>query len=190
MARQYTWQQLEARSNKVKARETYLEAQKKLPDVQKPYKPEGDKVAWYARSFEDSGIIVEIPVLSATSTKISAAATGLGLLTSAQAIILANVSILEFKAAHKQVLRITVHEAKATPTTKNTPWGTRVTDMIDNSYSFPFSLGVDISPTLKEAKSSFSGLFDTGGALVALLNKKGSYATLSFRGKVLDTVKK
>jgi len=190
MARQYTWQQLEKRSNKVKARETYLDAQKKLPDVQKPYKPKGDKVAWYVRSFEDSGIIVEIPVLSTTNTKISAAAAGLGLLTSGQALVLTNVSILEFRAAHKQVLKITVHEAKATPTTKNTPWGTRVTDMIDNSYSFPFSLAVDDSPTIKEAKVAFSVLFDTGGALVGLLNKKGSYATLSFRGKVLDTVKK
>jgi hypothetical protein len=62
--------------------------------------------------------------------------------------------------------------------------------MIDNSYSFPFSLGVDTSPTLKEAKTAFNTLFDAGGTLVALLNKKGSYATLSFRGKVLDTVKK
>ena len=190
MARQYTWQQLEKRSNKVKARETYLEAQKKLPDVQKPYKPEGDKVAWYARSFEDSGIIVEIPVLSATSTKISTGASALGLLTFDEAIALLNISMLKFREGHKQVLRITVHEAKATPTTKNTPWGTRVVDMIDNSYSFPFSLAADTSPTLKEAKTAFKELFNTGGGLIALLNKKGSYATLSFRGKVLDTVKK
>jgi len=189
MAKQYTWQQLEKRAARVKAREVYLDAQKLNP-VAKPYKPEGDKTTWYAYSFEDVEILVEIPVFSATNTKISASAAALGLLTGAAAIMLTNSSILEFKVAHKQVLRITVFEANAAPKAKNTPWGTRVVDTIDNSYSFPFSLGPDTSPTVKEAKLAFNTLFGTGGALVGLLNKKGSYAALSFRGKVLDTFRK
>jgi len=153
MARQYTWQQLEARAAKRKARETYLNAQKLNP-VAKPYAPEGDKDTFWAYSIEDQGIIVEIPVLAATTAKITSAITDLGILTPAQATALLNVSRLNFKEGHKQILRITVFEAKATPTPKNTPWGTRVVDMIDNSYSFPFSLGVDGTPTLKEAKTS------------------------------------
>ncbi|TAF91324.1 MAG: hypothetical protein EAZ49_06165 [Oscillatoriales cyanobacterium] len=177
MARRYTWQQLEKRAAISKARETYLDAQKKSPTVSKPYKPEGDKTE------------LAIPVLAATATKISSIMADAGVLTaSAAAALPLTVSSQSFKEAHKQVLRVTIHEAKATPTVKNTPWGTRVVDMIDNSYSFPFSLGADSSPTVKEAKTVFKALFSTGGGK-GLLNKKGSYATLSFRGKVLATVK-
>ncbi|MCC3569525.1 MULTISPECIES: hypothetical protein [unclassified Microcoleus] len=189
MARRYTWQQLEKRAAISKARETYLDAQKKSPTVSKPYKPEGDKTELAAYSFEDPGVIVTIPVLAATATKISSIMADAGVLTAADAAALPlTVSSQSFKEAHKQVLRVTIHEAKATPTVKNTPWGTRVVDMIDNSYSFPFSLGADSSPTVKEAKTVFKALFSTGGGK-GLLNKKGSYATLSFRGKVLATVK-
>ncbi|MEG4572644.1 hypothetical protein QUA56_08060 [Microcoleus sp. N3A4] len=187
MARQYTWQQLESRAAKVKARELYLEAQKKNP-VAKPYKAEGDKTTFWAYSIEDDGVIVSIPVLEATATKIAAGIASLGILTPAVADAILNVTRLKFKEGHKQVLRITVFEAKATPTPKNTPWGTRVVDMIDNSYSFPFSLGTDGTPTLKEAKNTFNALFSSG-ALKTLLNKKGSYAALSLRGKILSTVR-
>ncbi|MCC3439401.1 MULTISPECIES: hypothetical protein [unclassified Microcoleus] len=167
-----------------------MDAQKKSPTVSKPYKPEGDKTELVAYSFEDENATVTIPVLASTATKISSIMADAGILTaSAGAALPLNVSRRSFKEAHKQVLRVTIYEAKATPTVKNTPWGTRVVDMIDNSYSFPFSLGADSSPTVKEAKTVFKALFSTGGTGAVLLNKKGSYATLSFRGKVLATVK-
>lgn len=190
MARRYTWQQLEKRAATSKARETYIDAQKKLPTVLKPYKSEGDKVDVAAYSFVDSGYVVTIPIPAATATKITALMETAGILTASQAAALPlTTGRRGFKEAHKEVLRVTVHEAKATPTTKNTPWGTRVVDMIDKSYSFPFSLGADSSPTMKEAKVAFATLFSAGAGL-ALLSTKGSYATLSYKGKVEAKVRK
>lgn len=189
MARRYTWQQLEKRAAQAKAREAFLDAQKKLPTVLKPYKSEGDKTVLAAYSFVDSGYVVNIPVLSTTATKIQPYLAILGVLTATEASALPlTVGRREFKDAHKEVMRVTIHEAKIAPTTKNTPWGTRVTDMIDVSYSFPFSLGADSSPTLKEAKAAFTAAFSTGTAK-ALLNKKGSYAVLSYKGKTEGKVR-
>ncbi|MEG4323075.1 MULTISPECIES: hypothetical protein [unclassified Microcoleus] len=186
MSRRYTWQQLEARAAKIKAREAFMEAKKKAP-VATAYKAEGDKSTLWAYSFEDDKVIVPIPLLAATKTKITAGIAALGLLESTAADLVAGVTRLNFKEGHKQVLRITVHEAKATPLPKNTPWGTRVVDMIDNSYSFPFSLGNDGTPTMKEAKAAFQIIMK--GALATLLAKKGSIAVLSFKGKKIDIVR-
>lgn len=189
MATRYTWQQLEKRAARAKARETYLDAQKLLPTTVKPYISEGEKIELAAYSFVDENVIVTIPVAATTVTKITPILAQLGVLTSSEAAALPlTVGRRTFKQAHKEVLRVTVHEAKATPTTKNTPWGTRVVDMIDISYSFPFSLGIDSSPTLKEAKNVFTTLFNGAGA--ALLNKKGSYAILSYKGKPEAKVQK
>ncbi|MEG4971032.1 hypothetical protein QUB11_31050, partial [Microcoleus sp. B6-A1] len=58
----------------------------------------------------------------------------------AAAEALAGASVVDFKGNHDSVLRIRIHQLKATPTTKMTTWGTRVVDKIDSSFSFPFGI--------------------------------------------------
>ncbi|MEZ2241747.1 hypothetical protein [Microcoleus sp.] len=188
MGKFLTAAQLERRLTKAKAREAYREAQAKNP-IAKPYKPKGDSDTVYVRSFEDDTVIVKMLVLKTSITKATAIKDALGWLTQTAAEALLAAKIFEFKAAHRQVLRIRINEANATPQPKNTPWGTRVVDMISNSYQLPFSLGADTSPTMKEAKSAFNALFSETGSGKTLIAKEGSYAELLYRGEVISVVR-
>lgn len=191
MGRIVTAVQLEARATRRKAREVFLEAKAKAVATAtnlKPYVSKGESSLVYVRSIEDGQLIVKMPVLDSTITKVAAGRAGLGWLSAVEVEALTGVSVVGFKGNHKSVLRIRVNEAKATPTSKATSWGTRVIDTIENSYQLPFSLGSDTSPTMKEAKDAFRTLF-TSGALAGLITKKGSYAELIYARSVIEVVR-
>lgn len=181
--------QLEKKLTQRKEREAYKLAQSKLPTVSKPYKAKGDSNTVYVRSMENFSAVVKIPVLAESIAAVNPFVTQLGWLTQVEVEALTATSILGFKEGHKQVMRIRVNIALAAPNPKNTPWGTRVVDMIDSSFQIPFSLGADATPTLQEAKSVFNTLFAKGNAGGNLIIKKASYAELLYRGKVISVMR-
>jgi hypothetical protein len=184
MGKILTAAQLEKRLEKRKAREAFKEAQAKSPTAVKAYTAEGASDIIHVSSIEDPSIIVKIPVLQTSIALVATFKDKLGWLTSTEAQGVAGAKIVEFGNGHHQVLRIRINQAKSTPEPKNTPWGTRVVDMIENSFQVPFSLGADQMPTLKEAKDAFSLLFGDTGLGKTLITKNGSSAELLWRGKV------
>jgi hypothetical protein len=184
---------LEARAAKRKAREVFLAAKYAAAltsTTLKAYVSKGGSTLVYVRSIEDNSLIVKMPVLDSTITKIGTATSAkLGWMTATEvAALTASTSVVKFKSNHQQILRIKVDEAKASPTSKISGWGTRVVDPIEISYRFPYGLGADTTPTLQEAKDFFRVLF-TSGEGKPLIAKKGSYASLIYGKTVIDVVR-
>jgi hypothetical protein len=189
MGRILTAVQLEKKLTQRKAREAYREAAAKNPALVKPYKAKGATSTIWVRSLDSENLIVKMPVFDTTITKVGANSALVNWLDQAVALP-AGATLVGFKGNNKAVMRIRVNEARATPLPKNTPWGTRVVDMIDNSYSFPVGTGTTPATRTVEAMIIlFSGLFGTGGQFKTLIAKDGSSAELIYRGKTISVVR-
>jgi len=189
MARPRTFRDLQNLADIAKKRET-MRAAAKLAAVPAPWKERGTKSNWYFKSAEDQNIWVTMPIYDDTIAFVTTAAlTALGgYATTAPILLITGATIVDFRAKNQDVLRIRIHDSKATPTQKNTPWGTRVVDKIDKSYSIPMTVtGTDGS--LAQAKAQFRAAFTGTGVLASKLVKKGNYAELYLGKKLLEVAR-
>lgn len=183
MGRPRTSFELNRLADIAKKREDTREAAKKAA-TPKPYQAEEPGGSGYFRSIENEDLFVEMPIPNKAGTALLADAGGaLGGLTLAEAETVANSSLVCFKGNHDQVLRIRFTRLKATPTTKVTPWGTRVVDHVDDSVTVPFSAPADGS--MKTARANFNTFITSSGGSAALGTRKGNRAELLYNGKVI-----
>ncbi|MCC3532569.1 MAG: hypothetical protein JGK21_31345 [Microcoleus sp. PH2017_22_RUC_O_B] len=190
MGRPRTSFDLQRLADIAKKREVAREAAKKAA-TPKPYKKRGATTKLCFESAEDENVWVEIAVLDATITFVTTAGmTALGAKTAAEVLALPGTpSIVDFKGNNQDVLRVRIHDPKATPVEKVTPWGTRVVDKIDKSYQVPMSI-VAASNSLSDAKVQFRTLFGPGGVLAGkITEKENAYAELYHGKKLLATIR-
>lgn len=178
--------ELQRRLDIAKKREAAREAAK-LSATPKPYAAQEPGSEGYFRSIENENLFVEIEVPAKAGAALLADAGGvLGGLTLAEVTAVPNSSTVKFKGNHGQVPRIRFTRLKATPTTKLTPWGTRVVDHIDDSVTVPFAAPDDSS--LKTLKTRFATFMGTAPATGALGTRKGNRAELIYNGKVIAKI--
>ncbi len=187
MARPRTFRDLQNLADIAKKRED-ARASAKLAKPPKTYRPRGTTSIWYFKSVEDENIWVSMPVFDDTVTFVTPAGmAALGGFTGDAAVVLpAQAQLVNFASKNQDVLRVKIHDSKATPTEKNTPWGTRVVDKIDKSYGVPMSI-TGSNGSLAQAKVQFRAAF--AGVLADKISKKGNYAELYYGKKLLATVK-
>lgn len=183
MARPRTSFELERLAAIAKRRET-ARATAKLTATPKAYVAEEPGGSGYFRSIENENLFVQMPIPSKAGTALFSDGGGaLGGLTLAEVQAIANSSVVDFKGNHKQVLRIRFTRLKATPTTKITPWGTRVVDHTDDSVTVPFFGPADGS--LRTAKANFATFTAAGPGATAIGTRKGNRAELLYNNRVL-----
>ncbi|MEG4028148.1 MULTISPECIES: hypothetical protein [unclassified Microcoleus] len=178
--------ELQRRLDIAKKREAAREAAK-LAAPPTTYTPEQPGTSAYFRSIENDNLFVEmeIPAKAGTGLSSNTGITALNGFTLAEVTALPNSSTVKFKGNHKQVPRIRFTRLKATPTTKMTPWGTRVVDHVDDSVTVPFSGPADSS--LKTLKASFNTFITGTTGAAAIGTRTGNYAQLIYNDKVIAT---
>ena len=190
MGRPRTAKDLQYLADIAKAREAARKAAAVTAPL-KPYKERPPKATLFVQSIEDDGIWVTFPIYQTSITSVTpAGVAALGLISVTQVAALPATSnkVVDFKGNNSDVLRVKIHDPKATPTERKTSWGTRVVDKIDRSYQVPMGVtGTDNS--LDAAKKQFRTLFAVGGALRSTISKKGAYAELYHGKKLLTSVK-
>lgn len=188
MGKAITSKQLEAKADIARKREAAILA-KKLASVPKPYKPKPETDIVLVSQVGSGGkVFVKVPVPSDALIALPEgveASFGMKAASTALADLGTGASIVDFKGNHKKVLRVTVYKGLTTPKEKTTPWGTRVVNHIDSSYSFPVG-GASIDAVMAAFQAAFTG---TGPMTGQLGSTKGKgYAVLRLGKTVLSKV--
>jgi hypothetical protein len=184
MARPRTYFELNRLAERAKAREA-ARAAARLAATPKPYVAQDSKIIRAVRSIESDDVYVEMPISKTAWDNISGQAAANGILEVAAAEALPGSSVIDFKGNNDEVLRVRINFLKATPTVKMTPWGSRVVDKVDNSFSYPMGV-VAANNSIAAAKVQFRGFFAGAGSGV-LGARAGNYAQLIYRKKIIET---